>query len=81
MILAMICISLFGSIVWGHHIYTVGLEIESKIYYTNVTLIISLPTGTKIYIPHDRIIINNMDKRISSVILEVNKIDQENKYN
>ena len=49
MILAMICISLFGSIVWGHHIYTVGLEIESKIYYTNVTLIISLPTGTKIY--------------------------------
>ena len=32
-----------------HHIYTVGLEIESKIYYTNLTLIISLPTGTKIY--------------------------------
>merc|ERR1712154_320728 len=38
MILAMICISILGSIVWGHHIYTVGLEIESKIYYTNLTL-------------------------------------------
>src|ERR1044072_4945140 len=49
MILAMICISIFGSIVWGHHIYVVGLEIETKIYFTNVTLIISLPTGTKIY--------------------------------
>jgi cytochrome c oxidase subunit 1 len=49
MILAMICISIFGSIVWGHHIYVVGLEIETKIYFTNVTLMISLPTGTKIY--------------------------------
>jgi cytochrome c oxidase subunit 1 len=49
MILAIINISIFGNIVWGHHIYIVGLEIESNIYYINVTLIISLPTGTKIY--------------------------------
>ena len=49
MILAIISISIFGSIVWGHHIYTISLEIENKIYYSNSSFIISLPTGTKIY--------------------------------
>ncbi len=49
MILAMIQISIFGSLVWGHHIYTIGLELESQIYYTFTSLIISLPTSTKIY--------------------------------
>merc|ERR1712136_709274 len=49
MILAMSCISLLGSIVWGHHMYTVGLETDTKAYFTGVTILISLPTGTKIF--------------------------------
>jgi cytochrome c oxidase subunit 1 len=49
MILAIIMISILGSIVWGHHIYTVGLELDTKIYFNNLTLIISIPTGNKIY--------------------------------
>ena len=48
MILAMICISLFGSFVWGHHIYTVGLESDTRAYFTSMTIMISIPTGTKI---------------------------------
>merc|ERR1712205_265545 len=47
MIFAMSCISLLGSIVWGHHMYTVGLETDKRAYFTGVTILISLPTGTK----------------------------------
>merc|ERR1712093_865927 len=49
MILAMSCISLIGSVVWGHHMYTVGLETDTRAYFTGVTILISLPTGTKIF--------------------------------
>merc|ERR1712217_598047 len=49
MIFAMSCISLLGSVVWGHHMYTVGLETDSRAYFTGVTFLISLPTGTKIF--------------------------------
>merc|ERR1712199_120491 len=49
MILAMSCISLLGSVVWGHHMYTVGLESDTRAYFTGVTILISLPTGTKIF--------------------------------
>merc|ERR1712117_114186 len=49
MIFAMSCISLVGSVVWGHHMYTVGLETDSRAYFTGVTIFISLPTGTKIF--------------------------------
>merc|ERR1739848_703183 len=49
MILAMSCISVLGSLVWGHHMYTVGLESDTRAYFTAVTMLISLPTGTKIF--------------------------------
>merc|ERR1712048_524011 len=49
MIFAMSCISLLGSVVWGHHMYTVGLETDTRAYFTGITILISLPTGTKIF--------------------------------
>merc|ERR1712001_504734 len=49
MIFAMSCISLLGSVVWGHHMYTVGLETDTRGYFSGVTILISLPTGTKIF--------------------------------
>ena len=49
MIFAMSSISLLGSLVWGHHMYTIGLESDTRIYFTAVTILISLPTGTKIF--------------------------------
>ena len=49
MIFAMSSISLLGSLVWGHHMYTVGLESDTRAYFTRVTILISLPTGTKIF--------------------------------
>merc|ERR1712178_676327 len=49
MIFAMSCISLLGTVVWGRHMYTVGLETDTRAYFTGVTILISLPTGTKIF--------------------------------
>merc|ERR1712225_77703 len=49
MIFAMSCISLLGTVVWGHHMYTVGLETDTRAYFTGVTILISLPTDTKIF--------------------------------
>merc|ERR1712198_430505 len=49
MIFAMSSISILGSLVWGHHMYTVGLESDTRVYFTGVTILISLPTGTKIF--------------------------------
>merc|ERR1712141_300972 len=49
MIFAMSCISLLGTVLWGHHMYTVGLETDTRAYFTGVTILISLPTATKIF--------------------------------
>lgn len=49
MVLALISILLFGSVVWSHHMFTVNLESDTNLYFTILTLIIAIPTGTKLY--------------------------------
>jgi len=46
---AVVTIGLIGTVVWSHHIYSVGIDLDSRAYFSAATIIIAVPTGIKVF--------------------------------